>query len=152
MLLSSLLENVWQPIIIFTTVPMAMIGVFLFMYFGGHTMNIMSIMAIVTLLGLVVNDDILIHDYTEQLKRKGMNKREATLLAGKRKMKTVIMTTIAIIAGMLPNALGFGDAGAEYRTPMAIVTIGGMITSTILTLYLIPSLFFILTGKDKSLD
>ncbi len=149
MLLSSLLENVWQPIIIFTTVPMAMIGVFLFMYFGGHTMNIMSIMAIVTLLGLVVNDDILIHDYTEQLKQKGMQKREATLLAGKRKMKTVIMTTVAIIVGMLPNALGFGDAGAEYRTPMAIVTIGGMITSTILTLYLIPSLFFILGNKKK---
>lgn len=150
MLLSSLLENVWQPFIIFTTVPMAMIGVFLFMYFGGHTMNIMSIMAIVTLLGLVVNDDILIHDYTEQLKSKGMDKREATLLAGKRKMKTVIMTTVAIIVGMLPNALGLGDAGAAYRTPMAIVTIGGMITSTILTLYLIPSLFFILSGKKKS--
>ncbi|MEM6378629.1 MAG: efflux RND transporter permease subunit, partial [Bacteroidota bacterium] len=149
MLLASLLENVWQPILIFTTVPMAMIGVFLFMYFGGHTMNIMSIMAIVTLLGLVVNDDILIHDYTEQLKRQGMNKRDATLLAGKRKMKTVIMTTVAIIVGMLPNALGIGDAGAAYRTPMAIVTIGGMITSTILTLYLIPSLFYIFSKKEE---
>lgn len=152
MLLASLLENVWQPIIIFTTVPMAMIGVFLFMYFGEHTMNIMSIMAIVTLLGLVVNDDILIHDYTEQLKQKGLNKREATLLAGKRKMKTVIMTTVAIIVGMLPNALGFGDAGAAYRTPMAIVTIGGMITSTILTLYLIPSLFYILSSEKKQVS
>lgn len=149
MLLASLLENTWQPIIIFTTVPMAMIGVFIFMYLGGHTMNIMALMAIVTLLGLVVNDDILIHDYTEQLMHRGMKIREATLLAGKRKMKTVIMTTVAIIVGMLPNALGIGDAGAAYRTPMAIVTIGGMITSTILTLYLIPSLFYIIRAKNE---
>jgi HAE1 family hydrophobic/amphiphilic exporter-1 len=76
-----------------------------------------------------------------------MKLKEATLLAGKTKMKTVIMTTVAIIVGMLPNALGFGDAGAEYRSPMAIVTIGGMITSTILTLYLIPSLFYVIRMK-----
>jgi len=145
MLLASLLENFWHPVIIFTTVPMAMIGVFVFMFLGGQTMNIMSLMAIVTLLGLVVNDDILIHDYTEQLiNNQKMKLKEATLLAGKTKMKTVIMTTVAIIVGMLPNALGFGDAGAEYRSPMAIVTIGGMITSTILTLYLIPSLFYVI--------
>ncbi|MDN5202732.1 efflux RND transporter permease subunit [Fulvivirgaceae bacterium BMA10] len=153
MLLASLLENYWHPVIIFTTVPMAMIGVFVFMFLGGQTMNIMSLMAIVTLLGLVVNDDILIHDYTEQLMHnKKMRLREATLLAGKRKMKTVIMTTVAIIVGMLPNALGFGDAGAEYRTPMAVVTIGGMITSTILTLYLIPSLFYIIREKRMKLE
>ncbi|MEM8894370.1 MAG: efflux RND transporter permease subunit, partial [Bacteroidota bacterium] len=152
MLLASLLENHWHPVIIFTTVPMAMIGVFAFMYLGGATMNTMSLMAIVTLLGLVVNDDILIHDYTEQLiHQKKMGLKEATLTAGRKKMKTVIMTTVAIIAGMLPNALGFGDAGAEYRTPMAIVTIGGMITSTILTLYLIPSLFYIIRSKKEDL-
>lgn len=151
MLLASLLESTWQPIVIFTTVPMAMIGVFVFMYLGGHTMNIMALMAIVTLLGLVVNDDILIHDYTEQLMHKEqLPIKEATLLAGKRKMKTVIMTTVAIIVGMLPNAIGLGDAGAAYRTPMAIVTIGGMITSTILTLYLIPSLFYVIrAGKEE---
>ncbi len=147
MLLASLLENFWHPVIIFTTVPMAMIGVFLFMYLGGTTMNIMSLMAIITLLGLVVNDSILIHDYTEQLKAKGIKLMEATLTAGKTKMKTVIMTTIAIVAGMLPNALGIGDAGAEYRTPMAVVTIGGILTSTILTLYVIPSLFYIIKKR-----
>ncbi len=148
MLLASLLENFWHQVIIFTTVPMAMIGVFVCMFLGGQTMNIMSLMAIVTLLGLVVNDDILIHDYTEQLiNNQKMKLKEATLLAGKTKMKTVIMTTVAIIVGMLPNALGFGDAGAEYRSPMAIVTIGGMITSTILTLYLIPSLFYVIRMK-----
>ncbi|MCG8310854.1 MAG: efflux RND transporter permease subunit [Cytophagales bacterium] len=147
MLLASLLENFWHPVIIFTTVPMAMIGVFVFMYVGGTTMNIMSLMAIITLLGLVVNDDILIHDYTEQLREKGMKLRKATLLAGKTKMKTVIMTTIAIIAGMLPNAMGIGDAGSEFRTPMAVVTIGGILTSTVLTLYLIPSLFYVIRNK-----
>lgn len=145
MLLASLMESLWQPLIIFTTVPMALIGVFVIMYVAGTTMNIMSLMAIITLLGLVVNDDILIHDYTEQLMhKKKMDIHSATLLSGKTKMKAVIMTTVAIIFGMLPNAIGLGDAGAEYRIPMAIVTIGGMITSTVLTLYLIPSLFYVI--------
>ena len=151
MLLASLMESLWQPLVIFTTVPMALIGVFIIMYIMGTTMNIMSLMAIITLLGLVVNDDILIHDYTEQLMHsKTMTMFDATVKAGKTKMKAVIMTTIAIIFGMLPNAIGLGDAGAEFRIPMAIVTIGGMLTSTILTLYLIPSLFYIIrTGKQK---
>ncbi|MDN5215139.1 efflux RND transporter permease subunit [Fulvivirgaceae bacterium BMA12] len=150
MLLASLVESFWQPIVIFTTVPMAMIGVFLFMYFFGSTMNVMSLMAIITLLGLVVNDDILIHDYTDHLmKEKKMDLYNATVTAGKTKMKTVIMTTVAIIFGMLPNALGIGDAGAELRSPMAIVTIGGMITSTILTLYLIPSIFYVIKTSFK---
>ena len=148
MLLASLLENFWHPIIIFTTVPMAMIGVFLLMFLGGTSLNIMSVLAIITLLGLVVNDSILIHDYTGQLHNiHGLPIRKATLQACKTKMKTVIMTSAAIISGMLPNALGIGDAGAEYRTPMAIVTIGGMITATILTLYVIPSLFYIAKNK-----
>ncbi len=150
MLLASLVESFWQPLVIFTTVPMAMIGVFLFMYFFGSTMNIMSLMAIITLLGLVVNDDILIHDYTDHLmKEKKMDLYIATITAGRTKMKTVIMTTVAIIFGMLPNALGIGDAGAELRTPMAIVTIGGMITSTVLTLYLIPSVFYVIKTSFK---
>ncbi len=148
MLLASLVESFWQPVVIFTTVPMAMIGVFIFMYGFGSTMNIMSLMAIVTLLGLVVNDDILIHDYTDHLMyKKKMDLYNATVTAGKTKMKTVIMTTVAIIFGMLPNALGIGDAGAEFRTPMAIVTIGGMITSTVLTLFLIPSVFYVIKSR-----
>lgn len=150
MLLASLVESFWQPIIIFTTVPMAMIGVFIFMYAFNSTMNIMSLMAIITLLGLVVNDDILIHDYTDYLMyEKHMDLYKATVTAGKTKMKTVIMTTVAIIFGMLPNALGIGDAGAELRTPMAIVTIGGMITSTVLTLFLIPSIFYVIKTSLK---
>jgi len=150
MLLASLMESLWQPLVIFTTVPMALIGVLIIMYLFGTTMNIMSLMAIITLLGLVVNDDILIHDYTDQLmKKKKMNIFDATILSGKTKMKAVIMTTIAIIFGMIPNAIGLGDAGAEFRMPMAIVTIGGMITSTILTLYLIPSLLYVIKTSIK---
>lgn len=150
MLLASLMESLWQPIIIFTTVPMALIGVFVIMYAFGTSMNIMSLMAIITLLGLVVNDDILIHDYTDQLIHKlKMPIKEATIKAGKTKMKAVIMTTLAIIFGMLPNALGLGDAGSEFREPMAIVTIGGMITSTILTLYLIPSIFYLIRSRKQ---
>jgi len=148
MLLASLLENFWHPLIIFTTVPMAMIGVIVLMYLAGSSINIMTLMAIITLLGLVVNDSILIHDYTQQLKEK-LQLKVAVLTACKTKMKTVIMTTVAIIAGMIPNAVLTGSAGAEFRTPMAIVTIGGMITATILTLYIIPSLFYIIQNKKQ---
>ncbi|TKG94987.1 efflux RND transporter permease subunit [Puteibacter caeruleilacunae] len=148
MLLASLLENFWHPIIIFTTVPMAMIGVFVLMYLAGTSINIMTLMAVITLLGLVVNDSILIHDYTQQLKEK-FKLKKAVLTACRTKMKTVIMTTVAIIAGMIPNAVLTGSAGAEFRTPMAVVTIGGMITSTILTLYIIPSLFYLIQNKKK---
>jgi HAE1 family hydrophobic/amphiphilic exporter-1 len=148
MLLASLLENFWHPLIIFTTVPMAMIGVIVLMYLAGSSINIMTLMAIITLLGLVVNDSILIYDYTQQLKEK-LQLKVAVLTACKTKMKTVIMTTVAIIAGMIPNAVLTGSAGAEFRTPMAIVTIGGMITATILTLYIIPSLFYIIQNKKQ---
>lgn len=148
MLLASLLENFWHPFIIFTTVPMAMIGVIVLMYLAGTSINIMTLMAIITLLGLVVNDSILIHDYTQQLKEK-LQLKVAVLTACKTKMKTVIMTTVAIIAGMIPNAVLTGSAGAEFRTPMAIVTIGGMVTATILTLYVIPSLFYLIQNKKK---
>jgi HAE1 family hydrophobic/amphiphilic exporter-1 len=101
------------------------------------------------LIGLVVNDAILIVDYTNQVKKKKkIPLKEAILIAAPTKMKTVLMTTLAIQLGMLPMALGIGTAGAEYRIPMAIIQIGGMMTSTVLTLFLIPGLYLI-AHRDK---
>ncbi len=150
MLLASLLESFTQPFLILTTLPMATIGVFLLMFLAGTTMNLFSMMAIIMLIGLVVNDAILILDYTKTLmKNDNLTAKEALLIACPTKMKPVIMTTLAIILGMLPMAMGIGSAGKEMRIPMAMVQIGGMATSTILTLLLIPSLFYLTHSKKE---
>ncbi|WP_455584019.1 efflux RND transporter permease subunit [Bacteroides sp.] len=148
MLIASLLENFWHPFLLLTTLPMAIIGVLVLTFLSGTPMNIMSLIAIITLLGLAVNDSILIYDYNRQLLARGNSLHQATIQSAKTKIKTVIMTSVAIAIGTLPNALEFGDgAGATYRTPMALVTIGGIITSTILTLYVVPSLFYMVKKR-----
>jgi HAE1 family hydrophobic/amphiphilic exporter-1 len=150
MLLASLLESFTRPFIIMLSLPLATIGVFLLMWISGQTMNIISMMSIIMLIGLVVNDAILILDYTAQvMEKKKVSLKEAILEAAPTKMKAVIMTTLAIQLGMLPMALGIGTAGAEYRIPMAIIQIGGMMTSTVLTLFLIPGLYFIVHREKK---
>ncbi|MCC8170483.1 MAG: efflux RND transporter permease subunit [Parabacteroides sp.] len=148
MLIASLLENFWHPFLLLTTLPMAIIGVLVLTFLSGTPMNIMSLIAIITLLGLAVNNSILIYDYNRQLLARGNSLHQATIQSAKTKLKTVIMTSVAIAIGTLPNALEFGDgAGATYRTPMALVTIGGIITSTILTLYVVPSLFYMVKKR-----
>lgn len=151
MLMASLLENFWHPFLLLTTLPMAMIGVLALVFLSGSSMNMLSLIAIITLLGLAVNDSILIYDYNRQLLDRGESLHRATIQSAKTKLKTVIMTSVAIAIGTLPNALEFGGgAGAAFRTPMALVTIGGIVTSTILTLYVVPSLFYMV--KKKRID
>jgi HAE1 family hydrophobic/amphiphilic exporter-1 len=148
MLLSAILENFKQPLIILGTVPLALIGVFFALFFTGKTMNTISMMAIIMLLGIVVNNAILMLDYTNILRKRGMNMREALIEACPTKLKPILMATIAIILGMLPMALGIGASGAEIRQPMGIVAIGGLIISSILALIVIPSVVN-LTTRSK---
>jgi HAE1 family hydrophobic/amphiphilic exporter-1 len=145
MLLAAILENLTQPMLILGTVPLALIGVFLAMYITGKTMNTVSMMAIVMLLGIVVNNAILLLDYANILRRRGKSVHEALIEAGPTKLKPIIMATVAIILGMLPMAMGVGAAGREFREPMGIVSIGGLIISSILTLLVIPALYFLTT-------
>jgi len=145
MLLAAILENLIQPLIILGTVPLALIGVFLALYFTGKTMNTISMMAIVMLLGIVVNNAILMLDYTNILKRQGKDTRTALIEACPTKLKPILMATIAIILGMLPMALGIGASGSEIRQPMGIVAIGGLIVSSLLALIVIPSVLNLAT-------
>ena len=101
------------------------------------------------LIGLVVNNAILILDYANQLKAKGMSMRQALIEACPVKLKPILMSNIAAILGMLPMALGIGSAGAEMRQPMGIVSIGGLATATLLTLFVIPSVENIMTRNKK---
>ncbi len=139
MLLAALLEDLVQPLIIMSTLPLSFIGVLGILFITGATMNTISMMAIIMLVGIVVNNAILILDYSNQLVRKGMSHRDAMIEAAPTKLKPQIMASAAIILGMLPMALGIGDFGKELRMPLGIVSLGGLLVSTILTIYVIPS-------------
>lgn len=149
MLLAAILESLTQPLMILGTVPLAMIGVFFALDMTGLTMNTMSMMAIIMLLGIVVNNAILLLDYTNILRRQGMGVTEALIEACPTKLKPILMSTIAIILGMLPMALGIGAAGREVRQPMGVVSIGGLVVSAVLTLFVIPAIYNLTTRRKK---
>lgn len=150
MLLAAVLESLTQPLMILGTVPLALIGVFLAMDITGKTMNIMSMMAIVMLLGIVVNNAILLLDYTNILRKEGKGVTEALLEACPTKLKPILMATIAIILGMMPMALGIGASGKEFRQPLGIVSIGGLVVSSILTLVVIPAVYNLTTRRKAA--
>lgn len=149
MLLAAVLESLTQPLIILGTVPLALIGVFWGLALTGLSMNTVSMLAIVMLLGIVVNNAILLLDYTNLLiRREGKDVTTALLEACPAKLKPIIMSSAAIILGMLPMAVGLGAAGREMRQPMGVVAIGGLIVSTVLALVVIPVIYH-LTIKSK---
>ncbi|WP_337867141.1 efflux RND transporter permease subunit [Ignavibacterium sp.] len=152
MLLAAILESFWQPVIIMFTVLLGLLGVVLALFITNTSFSITSLMAIIMLIGIVVNNAILILDYTNQLRREqGYLPKDALMEACPTKLKPQIMASIAIILGMLPLALGIGDAGKEIRMPLGIVAIGGLIASTILTLFVIPAIYN-LTSRAKFID
>lgn len=150
MLLAAILESFLQPFFILLTIPLAMIGVFASLYHTNISFAITSLMALIMLIGIVVNNAILMLDYTNQLVREeGTPVREALIEACPTKLKPILMSTIAIILGMLPMALGIGDAGKEMRIPLGVVSIGGLLVSTFLTLFVIPAFYYVTSRKHK---
>ncbi|MFB3844239.1 MAG: efflux RND transporter permease subunit [Candidatus Cloacimonadaceae bacterium] len=152
MLMAAILESFSQPLIIIMTVPMAMIGVFASLLITKTTINIVSMMGIIMLVGIVVNNAILLLDYANQKRREGWTVHDSVLEAGRLKLKPIIMSTLAIVIGMLPMAVGMGAAGKQIRQPLGIVSFGGMIVSTALTLYIIPALYFLTTKAHPEQD
>lgn len=148
MLLAAILESFGQPLIILATIPLAIIGVILALFFSGIGLNMISMLSIIMLVGIVVNNAILILDYVNVKRKEGYNSHDALLEAGKMKLKPIVMSTISIVVGMLPMALGIGSAGREMRMSMGIVSIGGLIVSTFLTLVIIPA-FYYLSTREK---
>ena len=149
MLLAAILESFTQPLMILSTIPLALIGVFIGLYVTGLNLGVMGMLAIVMLIGIVVNNAILILDYTNVLVRRGITVRDALLEAAPTKLKPILMSTIAIILGMAPMALGIGSAGKEFRQPIGVVSIGGLIASGILTLYVIPAVYQLVHREKK---
>ncbi len=140
MALAAILESYIHPVTIMMTLPLGLVGVILSLLLTGATLSIFSMMAMVMLVGIVVNNGILLLDYVHVLREKGMEIIDAILTACSERLRPIIMMNLAVALGMLPLALGLGE-GSETRAPMAIVSIGGIITSTVFTVFLIPVIY-----------
>jgi HAE1 family hydrophobic/amphiphilic exporter-1 len=128
------------PLAVMFSLPLSLIGVVLALLLTGSTLNLMSLIGVIMLMGLVAKNAILLLDAARSLEEQGVDREEALMTAGRKRLRPIIMTTFALIAGMLPVAIGVGEGGEFYR-PMAVAIIGGTITSTILTLLVIPSFY-----------
>ncbi|MFH1014340.1 MAG: efflux RND transporter permease subunit [Nitrospirota bacterium] len=137
MILAAQFESFIHPITVLLSLPLSFIGAFGALLITGKTLNIFSFIGLILLMGLVKKNAILLVDYTNTLRARGMGRKEAILQAGPVRLRPILMTTFAIIFGMLPIAIGIGE-GAETRSPMAIATIGGLLTSLFLTLVVVP--------------
>jgi len=140
LVLASQFGSFLQPIAIMMSLPLSLIGVLLALLFTGTTLNIFSIIGFIMLMGLVTKNAILLVDFTNQSIRAGHSMREAILEAGQVRLRPILMTTMAMIFGMLPMAIGAGSGG-EMLAPMGRAVIGGVITSTVLTLLIVPVLY-----------
>ncbi|WP_116789500.1 efflux RND transporter permease subunit [Flavobacterium psychrotrophum] len=145
LIMVALYENAIYPFVVLFSIPVALIGALLALALSYETLNIFSIIGIIMLLGLVSKNAILIVDFTNQLKSEGYGVREALVEAGKERLRPILMTTLAMILGMLPIALASGS-GSEVKNGMAWVIIGGLTSSMILTLFVVPSMYLIIDG------
>jgi HAE1 family hydrophobic/amphiphilic exporter-1 len=143
MVLAAQFESFAHPFTVLLSMPFSLIGAFGALFLTGKTLNIFSIIGLILLMGLVKKNAILLVDYTNILRGRGTSRKEALLEAGPVRLRPILMTTFAMIMGMMPIAIGIGE-GAETRSPMAIATIGGLITSLLLTLIVIPVAYDVL--------
>jgi HAE1 family hydrophobic/amphiphilic exporter-1 len=133
-----------EPLAILISLPLSLVGVMLALMITGSTINIMSLIGVILLMGIVAKNAILLIDFAKWARiNEGLARREAIIQAGAIRLRPILMTTLALIAGMLPVALGLGE-GAEFRAPLGRAVIGGVITSTLLTLLVIPTVYEIL--------
>ena len=140
--MASQFESLLHPFTILLTIPLAGVGAVWAFYLLGHTFNIMAYIGIVMLAGIAVNDSIILVDAINQYKRSGLGLKEAVIAAGQQRVRPILMTSITTILALLPLTFGFGDSAA-LRAPMAIAVIGGLVTSTLLTLVVIPCVYYV---------
>ncbi|MDX9847064.1 MAG: efflux RND transporter permease subunit [Tenuifilaceae bacterium] len=140
-------ESLRSPFIIILSLPFAFTGVFLALYVTGQTLNLISMIGAVMLVGIVVKNGIVLVDYTNLMRDRGYELKEAVVMSGRSRLRPVLMTTLTTLLGMLPLAMGIGE-GSEMWTPMGVAIIGGLLFSTIITLILIP-VVYILFGKNR---
>ncbi len=143
LILAAQFESFIDPLSIMLSLPLSIVGMAGMLLLTGDTINIMSLIGLIMLMGLVTKNAILLIDYGKVLRERGLSRTEAMIEAGRTRLRPIMMTTLAMIFGMLPLALALG-AGAEMRAPMARAVIGGLITSTLLTLLVVPVVYTVL--------
>ncbi|MDP6677891.1 MAG: efflux RND transporter permease subunit, partial [Verrucomicrobiota bacterium] len=141
-IMASQFESLVQPFIIMFTIPMAFVGTVLGLKWLGLNLSVVVFLGMIMLAGIVVNNAIVLVDYANRLRGRGLALREAIIRAGCVRLRPILMTTATTVLGLLPMALGLGD-GAEIRTPMAVAVICGLLTSTVLTLLVIPTIYYL---------
>ena len=149
MVMAAQFENFLHPFTILLPVPLAVVGAIAVFWIQGNPLNIMAIIGIIMLVGIAVNDSIILVDAINQFRREGMELKEAIISAGQRRIRPIIMTTLTTILALFPLTLGFGES-ASLRSPMAWAVIGGLITSTTLTLVVIPCLYMAFGSLGRS--
>jgi HAE1 family hydrophobic/amphiphilic exporter-1 len=143
LVMASQFESLLHPFVILFSIPFGVIGVLVTLWLFGVTISIVVLIGAILLTGIVVNNAIILVDYTNRLRREGIAKIEALKRAGRVRLRPILMTTATTVLGLLPMALGLGE-GSELRSPMALTVIGGLITSTALTLLIIPAVYSLL--------
>jgi HAE1 family hydrophobic/amphiphilic exporter-1 len=141
LILVALYDSFIYPFVVLFSIPVAVIGAFLALNLTMSNLSLFSLLGLIMLMGLVAKNAILIVDFTNQLKAQGKSVREALIMAGKERMRPILMTTLSMVIGMLPIALAKGTA-SEWKNGLAWVIIGGLLSSLILTVYLVPVVYF----------
>ncbi|MGZ5433102.1 MAG: efflux RND transporter permease subunit, partial [Thermoanaerobaculia bacterium] len=143
-------ESFLDPLAILISLPLSLIGVMLALLMTRDTLNIMSMIGVLLLMGIVAKNAILLIDFAKWRREEGMPLRDALVEAGRIRLRPILMTSLALIAGMIPVAMGFGE-GAEFRAPMGRAIIGGVVTSTLLTLLVIPAIYELMDkGRQRA--
>jgi hydrophobic/amphiphilic exporter-1 (mainly G- bacteria), HAE1 family len=142
MVLAAEFESIIQPFVIMLTIPLAGVGTVLTFFILGKPLNMMAYIGIIMLGGIAVNNAILLLDRINQLRETGMNKKDAIVLAGSQRIRPILMTSLTTILALLPLTIGIGES-ASLRAPMALAVIGGLVSSTMLTLIVIPCVYWV---------
>ncbi|MBN1884257.1 MAG: efflux RND transporter permease subunit [Candidatus Krumholzibacteriota bacterium] len=148
MVLAAQFESLRHPFTILLTIPLAGVGAVFAFLLLGRTLDVMAYIGIIMLAGIAVNDSIILVDAIGGLRRGGMSIRDAIVEAGVRRIRPIVMTSVTTILALLPLTLGFGE-GASLRAPMAVAVIGGLVTSTLLTLAVIPCVYHVIDGLGR---
>ena len=138
-----LFGDVFQPVTILLSLPLSIGGVILALLVTGEALSMPVVIGVLMLIGIVTKNAIMLVDFAIEARAKGVPRRQAITQAGSMRARPIVMTTVAMVAGMVPSALGIGDGG-EFRAPMAIGVIGGLIVSTMLSLVFVPSFYTVM--------
>lgn len=147
--MASQFESIWHPALVMFSVPLAFIGVIYVLAWSGINLSIVVFIGGIILAGIVVNNAIVLVDYINQLRARGLSKRDAVVEAGRVRLRPILMTTLTTVLGLAPMALWTGQ-GAEIRQPMAVTVMAGLSFSTLLTLVIIPMSYYLFGGRDKA--